>query len=114
MDVVRFLAGTFFIIWSIVGIVALIGSIMFIGFMASASSFLESSPLGMLAGQGEFPMEGAEQIKTPGGENAPSRIAGIDTRCALRILGEQRSREILSGQTPTPQEQEQLQQCVTK
>ncbi|MBI4150259.1 hypothetical protein HY488_02545 [Candidatus Woesearchaeota archaeon] len=119
MDIVRFLAGVFFVVWSIVGIMALIGSILFIGFMSQASSFFESSPFAAMGGGGEFGGFG------PGGESVGVKAGGVapresmprsgqqsfDAACASRVLGEKRATELAKMQNPTPQEVQLLQEC---
>ena len=98
MDMVRFFAGAFFVIWSIIGVVVLIGSIFVIGFAAYASSLLKNVPLESavqgLSGQRMEGMPNSQQIE-----------------CVTNLLGKERTQEILRTRSTTAEEDELLKQC---
>src|SRR3989338_8422575 len=109
MDVVRFLAGLFFAIWSIVGIVAFIGGIIgmiaMAGFATKASSFMGNmSALGEgmnKENQGMYPSDGMNQIQD-----------SQEVNCAIKVLGKERVQQITQGQKPTPEEESKIRsQC---
>lgn len=127
MDTIRVLAGIFFVVWSIVGIVMLIGSILLIGFIATASSALSNSPLMMLAG-GELGGSGygGKSTALPQGasEAAPMKEGGkyqpppltdpaiqAQIACATKLVGKERAMEIYYNYNPTPEESKLLEQC---
>ena len=105
MDSVRFLAGIFYTIWSILGIVLLIASIALIGFMTEAKSFLQNSSLDMMG-------NGREQ---GGGQGTQQTSAGYwDQKCLNSVVGEQEASRIAQSGKVTPEESQTIQQCYRR